>query len=71
MSHCGWGSVSEAISTKTPLICMPVFGDQFGNARTVASRHIGVQIYDTRSIIYVPKELDLEISDSKIKAAVA
>lgn len=60
MTHCGWGSITEAITSKTPLICMPVFSDQPNNARTVAKKKIGIQIYDTKNVA-VPKELDLDI----------
>ena len=43
---------------------MPVFADQPNNARTVAKKNIGVQIYDTKNSA-VPKELDLDIDDEK------
>ena len=64
MTHCGWGSITEAITSKTPLICIPVFGDQPNNARTVAKKNIGVQIYDTNNPL-MPNELDLNINDNK------
>lgn len=69
MTHCGWGSITEAITSKTPLICVPVFGDQPENARTVIKKNIGVRIYDTTNLA-VPLELNLDIDDDKIIAGV-
>lgn len=70
MTHCGWGSITEAITSKTPLVCVPVFFDQQGNAKMVVSKHIGVQLCNTNSIS-VPKDLDLEINDDDIIAGVS
>ena len=69
LTHCGWGSITEAITSKTPLICVPVFGDQPENARTVLKKNIGVRIYDTTNL-GVPKELDLDIDEDKIMEGV-
>ena len=70
MTHCGWGSITEAITSKTPLICMPLYSDQPDNARTVAKKNIGVQIYDTTNQT-VPDELDLNIDEDKIVEGVS
>ena len=37
-------SVNEAIATGVPLLCFPLFGDQFYNAAAVAHRDIGLTI---------------------------
>lgn len=35
VSHCGWNSVLEAISTCTPILGSPCFSDQWMNATTL------------------------------------
>lgn len=34
-THGGWGSTTESIIAKTPIICVPCFGDQFESARLI------------------------------------
>ncbi|CAM0877613.1 unnamed protein product [Alopecurus aequalis] len=37
VTHAGWGSVLEGVSSGVPMACRPFFGDQTMNARSVAS----------------------------------
>ncbi|KAL6521064.1 hypothetical protein OROGR_017633 [Orobanche gracilis] len=51
LSHCGWNSVLESISCKVPLICFPLFTDQFTNRKLVVSDwKIGINLCDGSSI---------------------
>ncbi|KAL6574865.1 hypothetical protein OROMI_012150 [Orobanche minor] len=51
LSHCGWNSVLESISCKVPLICFPLFTDQFTNRKLVVSDwKIGINLCDRSSI---------------------
>ncbi|CAN6373524.1 unnamed protein product [Urochloa humidicola] len=44
-THSGWNSTMEAISEGVPMICHPVRGDQFGNARYVCDvLKVGVEL---------------------------
>ncbi|XP_072014401.1 2-hydroxyacylsphingosine 1-beta-galactosyltransferase-like [Amphiura filiformis] len=42
--HCGINGVYEALYHAVPLVCLPLFGDQFDIAARVASKEIGIQL---------------------------
>lgn len=44
ISHCGFGGVVEAKYHKVPIIGIPLFGDQAGNAARIVEEGWGVQI---------------------------
>jgi len=44
LTHGGWGSICEAIANSTPMVCIPIFSDQAGNAKLMAKRHIAISI---------------------------
>ena len=44
ITHCGNNSVHEAFFLGTPMLCVPVFGDQHPNANMVELLNAGVQI---------------------------
>ncbi|CAA0830319.1 UDP-glycosyltransferase 86A1 [Striga hermonthica] len=51
LSHCGWNSVLESISCRVPLMCFPLFTDQFTNRKLVVSDwKIGINLCDGPSI---------------------
>jgi UDP:flavonoid glycosyltransferase YjiC (YdhE family) len=64
MTHCGWGSITEAITTKTPLICIPAFADQPMNAKLLANKKIGVVVFDSDNF-RIPEQYDVEISEER------
>lgn len=37
LTHCGWNSVLESIWCKVPMLCFPIFTDQFTNRKLVVS----------------------------------
>lgn len=46
-SHCGWNSTLESICEGVPIICRPIFSDQWVNARYVNHEwKVGLQLYD-------------------------
>lgn len=44
MSHCGQSGVYEAIATGTPVVTIPLFGDQRSNAALLRHRGVGVNL---------------------------
>ena len=42
--QCGINGVYEALYHGVPIICLPIFFDQFDNAQRVASRGIGLRL---------------------------
>jgi glucuronosyltransferase len=42
ITHGGAGSVSESIRYATPMICIPLFGDQPRNAKLAEHRNVAV-----------------------------
>ncbi|VAI82743.1 unnamed protein product [Triticum turgidum subsp. durum] len=50
-THSGWNSTVEAISEGVPMICHPLHGDQYGNARYVADVwKVGVEVDGTHRL---------------------
>lgn len=51
MSHCGWNSVLEGLWCRVPLLCFPLFTDQFTNRKLVVNDwKIGINLCDRPSI---------------------
>ncbi|XP_002993002.2 UDP-glycosyltransferase 13 [Selaginella moellendorffii] len=43
MTHCGWNSTMESLSRGVPMITMPFYGEQRGNARIIVE-HLGIGV---------------------------
>ncbi|XP_060212449.1 UDP-glycosyltransferase 86A1-like [Lycium barbarum] len=49
LTHCGWNSVLESIWCKVPMLCFPIFTDQFTNRKLVVSEwKVGVNLCSGR-----------------------
>lgn len=44
LSHCGYGGTQEALYTGTPVIGLPILGDQPSNAQIIQDGGLGLQI---------------------------
>lgn len=50
ITHCGLGSIKEAILAKVPMVCWPFSGDQYFNARCVEERGLGLTVRDEEDV---------------------
>jgi len=44
ITHCGFGSMTEAIYHGVPLIGIPMFGDQVGNVKFAEDKGVGIRL---------------------------
>jgi UDP:flavonoid glycosyltransferase YjiC (YdhE family) len=49
ITHAGLNSITEAFHSATPVISIPLFGDQMRNAKMIENRQIGV-IVDKKNL---------------------
>lgn len=45
ITHGGWGSLCESISSAVPLVGMPVFGDQYDHVNEAKSQGFAVPMH--------------------------
>ncbi|CAL5348784.1 hypothetical protein CsSME_00035446 [Camellia sinensis var. sinensis] len=71
LTHCGWNSIIESISSGVPMICWPSFGDQQTNCWYICTQlGIGVEInsnVNRDEIERVVRELMVEDNGKKMK----
>lgn len=54
LSHCGWNSVMESMWSERPLLCFPLYTDQFTNRKLVVDDwKIGINLCDRRVVTAV------------------
>ena len=44
ISHCGYFGLQEAVFNGVPIAAMPMFGDQFYNAKRIVDKGLGVRM---------------------------
>ena len=50
ITHGGMFGVQESIYHGVPLVVLPIFGDQFDNARRIQDKGLGVVLWDKKGI---------------------
>lgn len=75
MSHCGWNSVIEGVSSGLPFICLPYVGDHFLNMKYITEVwRVGIGFESSSGVNgvvsrwEVKKKVELVASDEGIKA---
>ncbi|KAJ6829584.1 putative UDP-glycosyltransferase 89B1 [Iris pallida] len=46
MTHCGWNSVLEAVTTGVTMLLWPMSSDQFYNATLLENERVGIRVYE-------------------------
>ncbi|PNX77008.1 isoflavonoid glucosyltransferase [Trifolium pratense] len=71
MTHCGWNSIVEAVSSGVPMITWPVHGEQFYNEKLITDvRRIGVEVGATEWCLNGVEEKEKVVSRDSIERAV-
>ncbi|KAJ7947861.1 Glycosyltransferase [Quillaja saponaria] len=61
LTHCGWNSILESIWCKVPLLCFPLYTDQFTNRKLVVDDwKIGINLSDRK--VVTKKEVSEKIN---------
>lgn len=71
VTHCGWNSILEAISSGVPMVTWPHFVDQFLNERLVVDvLRIGVAV-GIKVPVFPPEEDRVEVGRGAVESAIA
>ncbi|CAL5198790.1 unnamed protein product [Lathyrus oleraceus] len=71
LTHCGWNSVAEAVSSGVPMITWPVHSDQFYNEKLVTEVHgIGVEVGVDEWLTTAFREMEKVVKKDCIETAV-
>jgi UDP:flavonoid glycosyltransferase YjiC (YdhE family) len=71
ITHCGWGSTTEAVINEKPMVCIPGFTDQIDNATLIEEKGMGIKVYSPLLAGGPPEFFEPKISLEKIVAAVS
>lgn len=68
LTHCGWNSVLESSWCKVPMLCFPIFADQFTNRKLVVSEwNVGFDLSSGRILTRqeIAQKIDSFITEAK------
>ncbi|KEH15804.1 putative UDP-glucuronosyl/UDP-glucosyltransferase [Medicago truncatula] len=70
LTHCGWNSITEAVSAGIPMITWPVHSDQFYNETLITQVHgIGVEVGADEWLTIAFRDMEKLIGRDRIKKA--
>lgn len=70
MTHCGWNSILEAITSGVPLITWPLFAEQFYNEKLIEIQQLGVGVGSDVWNVSPILNSDVLLSSKRIEEAI-
>ena len=70
VTHGGWGSLTEAVAAKVPMVCIPCCNDQGINADLIQDKKIGIKLGKIVGIGPPPTFFDSKVKSPEIAAGI-